>query len=99
MDYLGHVISGERVAVDPNKFENLMKFPIPKNVKGMRGFLGLTGYYRKFIRNYGKVARPLTELTKKDAFTWNEETHKTFEKLKESLTTTLVLALPDFSKE
>jgi hypothetical protein len=98
VDYLGHLITCEGVAVDPSKVISVINWPQPKNVKGVRGFLGLTGYYRKFIKDYGKIARPLTDLTKKDSFKWGMEAQKAFEELKQKLTSTPVLSLPDFSK-
>ncbi|GAU25040.1 hypothetical protein TSUD_155140 [Trifolium subterraneum] len=98
VEYLGHVVTGNGVVVDPSKVVGVLQWPQPRNVKGVIGFLGLTGYYRKFIKDYGKIAKPLTELTKKDGFKWGEEAQVAFDTLKQKLTTAPLLALPDFSK-
>jgi len=57
VQYLGHVISGQGVQMDPQKISTILQWPIPKSLKALRGFLGLTGYYRRFVYNYGKMAR------------------------------------------
>ncbi|KAJ0940339.1 putative nucleotidyltransferase, Ribonuclease H [Helianthus annuus] len=98
VSYLGHVISSLGVAVDPDKILAIQQWPIPKTVKEVRSFLGLTGYYRRFIKNYASIAGPLTDLLRRDAFNWNDTTLAAFTHLKELLSSTPILRLPDFSK-
>ena len=96
MDYLGHIVSGQGVSVDPSKIQSVWKWPIPKTLKALRGFLGLAGYYRKFIRGYNTITTFLSALTK-NSFVWSDEAKQAFKALKEVLTSPPVLALPDFN--
>ena len=96
IDYLGHLISVEGVKADGKKLSAMVEWPKPKSLKALRGFLGLIGYYRKFIRGYGAIVAPLTNLLKKNAFAWNEGADAAFEELKAAVTTP-VLMLPNFS--
>jgi hypothetical protein len=98
VEYLGHIISKKGVKVDPKKIRAITEWPKPKNISKLRGFLGLVGYYQRFIKNYAHLTTPLTNLLKKNSFQWNLEAQKCFENLKNIMSTTLVLATPDFSK-
>ena len=73
VDYLGHVMSAKRVSMDMNKVKDIAERPTPGSIKTLIGFLGLTGYYKRFIRNYGIICKPLTKVLEKDAFGWNKE--------------------------
>jgi hypothetical protein len=96
IDYLGHIISNGMVAMDLAKVEAVQAWPRPTTMKALRGFLGLTSYYRKFFQNYGLVARLLTQLLKKEAFAWSTEVEQAFITLKQALVEGSALQLPNF---
>lgn len=97
VSYLGHIVSANGVEVDTDKINSVVHWPCPSSLKGLRGFLGLAGYYRKFVKDYGTISAPLTQLLKKDSFHWTDEATMAFSRLKSALTSTPVLALPDFT--
>ena len=97
VNYLGHWISKTGVEADGEKVKTMVNWPQPTNVSELRGFLGLTGYYRRFVKNYGNIAAPLTKLLQKNGFHWGDDATAAFESLKQAMISVPVLALPDFS--
>lgn len=99
-EYLGHIISDKGVRPNPKKISAIQNFPIPQTTKQIKSFLGLTGYYRKFIKNYAKIAKPMTNFLKKGSkININNVDYKnSFETLKNYLTNEPILAYPDFKK-
>jgi hypothetical protein len=99
ISYLGFVISDNGVFTCPRKIQAVLEWPIPANVKKLRSFLGLARYYRKFVKNFGVIAKPLTELLKKNTlFIWTQDYEVAFQTLKTALVSAPVLALPNFSR-
>lgn len=96
VEYLGHVLAKNGISVDLKKVSAVVEWPLPKMPKALRGFLGLTGYYRKFVRGYEEIATPLNNMLE---FMWTEEARSAFEELKQKLISPPVLCMPDFSKE
>ncbi|WVZ49155.1 hypothetical protein U9M48_000532 [Paspalum notatum var. saurae] len=98
--FLGHIVSKGGIAVDPRKVSAVVNWEIPRTPREIRGFLGLAGYYRRYIENFSKVAKPMTSLLEKDAtFKWTEARQKAFDELKKRLTTAPILVLPDPAKK
>jgi hypothetical protein len=97
--FLGHIINHEGLAVDLKKVTTILDWKAPKDVRGIKSFIGMAGYYRCFIEGFSKIARPMTTLlAKKVEFKWTPACKESFEKLKQKLTTAPVLVLPDVHK-
>jgi hypothetical protein len=97
--FLGHTISRHGTSVDPSKVQEVMDWKPPKSVHQIRSFLGLADYYRQFIPDFSRIAKPMTELLKKGVkFVWSEECDQVFHTLRKHLTSALVLTQPDMSK-
>ena len=98
--YLGHVVSENGVSTDPSKVSKILDWPIPRNVSELRSFLGLASNYRRFIKDFAKIAVPLHRLTEKNKpFVWSESCLEAFNELKRELTNHPILAYPDFNKK
>ena len=107
IEYLGHVISGKGISTNPKKVEAVTKWPTPKTVYDVRSFLGFVGYYRRFIKDFSKISKPIREVipglenqskrtAKKTLIEWTEAANSAFETLKELCTSTPILAYPDY---
>jgi hypothetical protein len=97
--FLGHTISKDGIFVDPSNVQEVMEWKPPKSVHQIRSFLGLAGYYRRFIPDFSRIAKPMTELLKKGVkFVWSEACEKAFHTLRQHLTSAPVLVQPDNSK-
>lgn len=100
VSYLGHIITEKGVKPNPDKVAAVQRFPVPKNQKEIKSFLGMAGYYRRFIPNFAKITKPLTKLLQKDIdFNFNSECMESFELLKKTLISSPILIYPNFEEE
>ena len=98
VNFLGHVVSGEGISPDPQNIQKVADWPRPTNPTQVRGFCSLASYYRKFIKDFSKIAHPLNKLTQKDTpFVWSDDCEKAFLTLKQTLTSSPIVSHPDFS--
>jgi hypothetical protein len=97
--FLGHIISNGGISVDPAKVKEIMEWSVPTTVTEVQSFLGLVGYYRRFIKGFSKIAKPMTSLLEKGReFKWDEKCQDSFDQLKKRLMSPLVLVMPDLQK-
>jgi hypothetical protein len=100
IEFLGHVLSAEGISMEEDKVQAILEWPQPQTVTHVRAFLGLANYYRAFVKNFGHLTAPLTDLTKKDQdFLWAELHQKSFDALKAAVTSAPVLAVHDHKKD
>nr|GEZ40259.1 retrotransposon protein, putative, Ty3-gypsy subclass [Tanacetum cinerariifolium] len=97
--FLGHIVSADGITTDPSKVEAIFKWPRPTTVTEVRSFLGLAGYYRRFVEGFSRLALPLTQLMRKgEKFVWTDEREESFEELKRRLVSAPILTLPSDHK-
>lgn len=96
LEYLGHIVAGEGVRPVPEKVQAIQTWPTPHSPRALRGFLGLAGFYRQFIRGYTTLEASLTKLLSHGQFQWSPEANDAFQKLKDTITTSPVITLPNF---
>jgi hypothetical protein len=100
VQYLGYVVSRDGIAASPDKVRAVKEYPLPKNAKHVRAFLGLASFYRRLIPKFAEIAKPLTELIRKGVpFLWQARQQTAFSKLKDTLCSSEVLAYPDFNTQ
>ena len=100
VSYLGHILGETGIKPDPKKVEAVRNFPVPKNRKNIRQFMGLSGFYRRFIKNYAQIGKPLFKLLQDgEKFIWGKDQQSAFEKLKLALCSAPILIYPDFKKD
>ena len=97
VSYLGHIVLADSEAVDPEKVKAMIDWLSPRTLEELRDFLGLTGYYRRFIRHYAMITIPLTQELKNDSFNRNSEAETAFQVLKQAMSSALVLSMPKFT--
>ena len=96
---MGHIISDKGISVDPSKIQDVLNWKTPESVSEIRSFFGLAGYYRRFVPEFSKIARPMTELLKKGVrFSWDDKCEQAFQTLRKLLTSAPVLTQPDITR-
>jgi hypothetical protein len=99
VSFLGHVISKGGVSIDPSKVKDVLNWKAPQNVSEIQSFLGMAGYYRRFIEGFSKIVKPMTKLLEMGSkFIWTLECQAKFEELKKRLTSALILVMPNVQK-
>ena len=99
LKYLGYIIDHEGMRIDPDKVSCIVNYPVPKTIKEVRRFMGMTSYYRRFVNDFSAISTPITSLTStKNKFVWTPEAHESFLKLKSALISSPVLICPDYKK-